>query len=193
MELGDAEALVRAIASRPARKPDPKALDALYASLPRMECKGKCWSCCGPAPASPVEKERIRKSGVDWADVTSVTSASGEEFGMACTALDVESRRCRAYEARPMVCRIWGLVEELACPWGCVPEGGHLDGLEGLRLMNLSFWYGGAPEGMEPAEWERRAAVPRLRERMLEIFAQGRPVLEDAEIVQATIRVRPGA
>lgn len=192
MELRDAESLVRTVASGLARQPNPEALDALYRSLPRMECKGKCASCCGPAPASPLEKERIRARDVDWVDVTSVSLPTGQVFDLACTALDQKSLRCRVYEDRPMVCRIWGLVEELACPWGCMPEGGYLDSTEGLRLMNLSLWYGGSSLGIEPSKWERLAANPRRRQRMLELLGKDRPVVEETRIIQPTISVRPG-
>lgn len=191
MELGDAEALVQAVAGGLAREPDPEALDALYRSLPQMNCKGKCASSCGPAPASPLEMDRIRRRGVAWVDWTSVRLPLGQEMAMACSALDTKSGRCRAYEDRPMVCRIWGLVEELACPWGCVPEGGFLDSVHGLRLMNLSLWYGGSRQGMEPDRWERLAAHPGRRARMLEFFGRARPVVEEPAFLQATIRVRP--
>ncbi len=108
----------------------------------------------------------------------------------ACTALNVRTRRCEAYGDRPMVCRIWGMVEELACPWGCRPEGGFIDSVQGLRLMNLSLWYGGSSHGMEPELWERRMSRPGVRELVLKSYAS-RPVVEDSKFLQATIRVRP--
>lgn len=191
MELDDAEALVRLVAGGLAREPDPAALEALYRSLPRMACKGKCSSSCGPVPASPLEMRRIRARGVQWVDWTAVNFPLGEEMAMACTALDVKTQRCRAYADRPMVCRIWGLVEELACPWGCRPEGGFLDSVQGMRLMNLSLWHGGSSQAIEPDRWERLMERPGVRERMLELFAPSRPVVEEPRFLQATIRVRP--
>ncbi|WP_329271761.1 YkgJ family cysteine cluster protein [Streptomyces sp. NBC_01451] len=190
MKLGDAEALVRLVAGGLARDPDPAALDALYESLPRLECQRKCGSACGPVPLSPLERNRIRASGVRWVDGRVITLSVGQRVGTTCTALDQEKMQCRAYEVRPMVCRIWGLVEELACPWGCMPEGGYLDTIEGLRLMNLSLWYGGDLNGMEPSKWERLAANPHRRRLAAEFLAQAKPVQEDARIIQTTIPVR---
>ncbi|MEU0220273.1 YkgJ family cysteine cluster protein [Streptomyces sp. NPDC006265] len=190
MEIGDAEALVRIVAGGLARKPDPAALDALYASLPRMECQRKCGSACGPVPLSPLERGRVRASGVRWVDGRVVTLALGQKAGTTCSALDQKNMQCRAYNARPMVCRLWGLVEEMACPWGCVPEGGHLDTIEGLRLMNLSLWYGGDSKGIEPAEWERLAANPQRRRLAAEFLGRSRPVQDEARIIQTSIPVR---
>jgi hypothetical protein len=190
MELGEAEALVRFVAGGLARQPDPKALDALYASLPRMECQRKCGSACGRVPLSPLEKDRIRASGVRWVDGRVITLSLGQKAATTCSALDQDKMQCRAYKARPMVCRLWGMAEEMACPWGCVPEGGHLDTIEVLRLMNLSLWYGGDPQGIEPAEWEKLAAHPERRRLAVEFLARSRPVREEPRILQATIPVR---
>ena len=29
---------------------------------------------------------------------------------------------CDAYAVRPAICRLWGVVKKMACPWGCQPE-----------------------------------------------------------------------
>ena len=29
---------------------------------------------------------------------------------------------CSVYDRRPAICRLWGLTEELRCPFGCEPE-----------------------------------------------------------------------
>lgn len=31
-------------------------------------------------------------------------------------------RRCAAYESRPMICRLWGMVKKMRCPFGCRPS-----------------------------------------------------------------------
>lgn len=38
-----------------------------------------------------------------------------------CPALDFVGR-CSVYEHRPMICRLWGLVEDMPCHYGCKPE-----------------------------------------------------------------------
>lgn len=91
-----------------------------------------------------------------------------------------------------MVCRIWGLIEALECPWGCRPEGGYLDNVEGLRLLNMALWYGGAAMALEPKMYARLTADPERRAALLAILERGRPVREQTVILQATIRRRPG-
>lgn len=38
-----------------------------------------------------------------------------------CPALG-DDGRCRGYEGRPALCRIWGMTKALRCPHGCVPS-----------------------------------------------------------------------
>lgn len=91
-----------------------------------------------------------------------------------------------------MVCRIWGLMEALACPWGCRPEGGFLDDIEGLRLLNSALWYGGAAVAIEPKLYAMLTADPERRAVLLEFLERSRPVQEETVILQATIKRRPG-
>jgi Fe-S-cluster containining protein len=53
-----------------------------------------------------VEKDSHRKLG---------TKRDG-----SCTML--KGGRCLGYEARPLVCRLFGVVPKMKCPWGCEPE-----------------------------------------------------------------------
>jgi hypothetical protein len=38
-----------------------KALDALYATLPRLDCQKKCSECCGPVTMTRLEAKRINQ------------------------------------------------------------------------------------------------------------------------------------
>jgi hypothetical protein len=38
----------------------------------------------------------------------------------ACPLL--KQGRCAAYALRPLICRAFGVVESMACPYGCAPE-----------------------------------------------------------------------
>lgn len=87
------------------------ALDGLYSELPRIECAGKCANSCGPVMMSRVEWQRVcRAGGERWAQADDLT----------CPYL--ENERCTVYEVRPMLCRLWGVVEGMPCIFGCVPE-----------------------------------------------------------------------
>jgi Fe-S-cluster containining protein len=87
-------------------------LEALYAALPKIECKKKCHEACGPIAMSRAEWRRIRESG------TPLTKTPD----LVCSALDRQTNLCTIYAIRPMICRLWGLVLKLACPFGCLPE-----------------------------------------------------------------------
>jgi hypothetical protein len=104
-------------------------LEALYAELPVIECRGKCWDSCGRLPLLRIEQRRIRdESGVDIPDGTK------SKVPAVCPALGIFNQ-CTVYDSRPLICRLWGLVDNLACNFGCVPEGGRLSVAEGYELL----------------------------------------------------------
>ena len=94
------------------RDPVVARLEALYASLPSIDCQMLCHPACGPIVMSGREHERLvrehgaRESGAD----------------LVCPYLERASGLCGAYQARPLICRLWGVVETMRCEWGCVPE-----------------------------------------------------------------------
>lgn len=85
---------------------------ALYADLPDLACQRLCHSACGPIVVPAREWERIAHA----------TGGTGEGDSLTCPHLDVEAGSCRAHALRPLICRLWGVVETMACPWGCVPD-----------------------------------------------------------------------
>ncbi|WBB94102.1 hypothetical protein [Verrucosispora sp. WMMC514] len=108
-------------------------MDQLYAELPEIDCKGLCHESCNAIVMTPLERGRIRERGVDISPLD-----------MPCPAL-TPLRRCSVRDIRPMICRLWGLVESMACPHGCVPEGGFLDETTARRLLDRSMVIGGRP------------------------------------------------
>jgi hypothetical protein len=109
---------------------------ALYARLPKMDCKGLCSACCGPIEMSLVERERLERAA---------GRPCTTDGRLTCSLLTVAGR-CSAYDERPMICRLWGLVETMPCPHGCRPEGGLLSAEDGFRLLGLTMEVGGQPE-----------------------------------------------
>ena len=142
-------------------------------------------------PATPLERQRISQRGQQWSDGVVISLPDGQSAASACPALDQKKLRCRVYEDRPTLCRLWGLLKSLECPWGCVPEGGHLDDVAGMRLWNLAQWYGGDPAGIEPERWETAAANPQYQQELARLLEENRPVREEPRFMQATLRVRP--
>ncbi|MEW1922186.1 YkgJ family cysteine cluster protein [Streptomyces sp. NPDC088360] len=185
-------ALLR-LANAPVRKPNVAALEALYRELPRLNCRGKCWSACGgEIPANPVEMARAREAGFDLAGGQLGRAHDGRSVATACRALDTRTRRCRIYKDRPMICRLWGTFEALACPWGCEPEGGLLGDVEAMRRMNLALWHGGSQDALEPGKFEQAVSIPAVLEALLAQVRSHRPVREEAVVIPATFQRRRG-
>lgn len=106
---------------------------ALWEMVPKIECKGLCSNSCGPIDMSDVERRLISEQGLEIPGMTCLT----------CPALDFAGR-CRVYDIRPMICRLWGVTETMKCPHGCVPEGGHMPDDEGHLLIAESLRIGGS-------------------------------------------------
>lgn len=114
------------------------ALQALYDSLPKIECQGRCWMSCGIIEMSPRERQRIKERGIRISTQQEALSRDREHF---CEAL-TDDRRCAVYEIRPMICRLWGIADGMPCPWGCKPER-VLSRIEAYTLIQQSVQAGG--------------------------------------------------
>ena len=88
-------------------------LDAIYAGLPKIECKGLCHaSCVSDISMSAAEMERIKnRVGYKPEAVYGTKCPMLSSFGM-----------CSIYKSRPLICRLWGVVENLRCPFGCMAD-----------------------------------------------------------------------
>jgi uncharacterized protein len=94
-----------------AREAKPsKELQAIWDKVPEMEdCQGKCQSSCGPIPVYTPERKLIE-------------GRTGRET--TCSMLTAAGV-CSVYGIRPLICRIWGTVEDhpdARCPHGCKPK-----------------------------------------------------------------------
>lgn len=78
-------------------------------TIPSMDCKEGCGSCCGYAPATTTEFNRImryvRANGIVPVDQ-----------GMTCPFH--QGGKCAVYEVRPLSCKLFGHVEGITCPHG---------------------------------------------------------------------------
>lgn len=104
-------------------------LQAIYAKLPRLKCRGKCSISCGPIGMSDAEEQRLAENGVR-VDIT-----HHRINGPATCNQLTDDRRCAIYEMRPLICRLWGMVEFMKCKHGCVPSGGFLTNTEARALL----------------------------------------------------------
>jgi Fe-S-cluster containining protein len=92
------------------------ALDALYAELPSIQCRGKCAEACGSIVTTDLEARRAHQAA--HRKPKTIPLADDHQ---RCVYLS-DTGRCTVYAVRPFVCRLYGLVKLLSCPWGCVPD-----------------------------------------------------------------------
>lgn len=101
-----------------------RVLREVYDHVPQVHCKGLCWRACAAIPVSQLELETMERAagrGLTRIDSGSdVAHAVLGEVDLRCPALLM--RRCSIYEARPLICRLFGVAEGLECPHGCVPD-----------------------------------------------------------------------
>ena len=69
---------------------------------------------------------------------------------MTCSML-APNGRCTVYSLRPLVCRMWGVVRAMPCPWGCEPERWLTD-REAMKLMAAAAELSGEDIGNLGAE-----------------------------------------
>ena len=93
---------------------------ALYARIPKIECRQKCQDFCGAivqlGAFTEAERPNIERA-MKAVDIVRAAGASP----LACSALD-RNGRCAIYAERPAICRLFGVVEGMTCPHGCEPE-----------------------------------------------------------------------
>lgn len=140
-----------------ARQEKRAAMDALYAELPTMKCRGLCFDHCGPIVLSAEEWQRIkeRKGNVQ----------AGPDH--VCPMLN-PAGRCTVYEIRPMICRLWGVVDSMRCPHGCKPEAGYLTVEEGFDFLARA-------EGISGGG--RHCVDPEVEVRLMRAFGRQLPVV----------------
>lgn len=82
-----------------------------YERIPSFTCKTGCTDCCGPVPFTSEE----------WALLTPEEQAQ-EPNGVTCQF--ASSAGCQIYDRRPLMCRLFGTVDEerMRCPNGCKPD-----------------------------------------------------------------------
>lgn len=99
-----------------------KKLQASYAKIPEIDCKGLCYKSCTIIPASKIEMKRARGrlGGKNpFISIDAKVTLNNEKIPV-CAAL--KDGRCSIYHARPSICRLYGVTEGLECGFGCIPK-----------------------------------------------------------------------
>lgn len=116
-------------------------LDELYACIPQpVGCTGECWDSCGPIGYSAAEGERMETAG------HRPPNAHEPRSQFMCTAL-TRQHTCRVYDARPAICRLWGVSEVMPCNHGDCHTPNPLTDAEAQALMARVQQIGGDPPG----------------------------------------------
>lgn len=167
-----------------------KALRELYASLPKIKCRGLCHKAC---------RTRIDMSLVERARIETVIGEElpewmSTEHGLSCPLLQPD-KRCGVYQIRPMVCRLWGLAvndSALSCHHGCEPER-RLTDVEVFDLQMRSYEIGGQPVGeFDVAEIRGMIDDPDLAPLLSRFLAGDWSVAPDIQAVIAKHQPAPG-
>lgn len=171
--------------TNPRRRVSPStALRALYNALPKIQCKGLCWDSCGPIRMSPWEHRQTAEAGVVIPPGRFIRDAEGRPHGTVCPALNEVTLRCEVYEARPMICRIWGLTEGLRCPHGCEPEGGFEEDMDTILALNFAGYYGGDPDAEDPVRVVEHYRAPGVAAALKKLLEGSRPVKDEATTIR---------
>lgn len=125
---------------------EAQTLDELYAIVPQpIDCTGECWDSCGPIGYSVEEGERMDAIG------RRPPNAHERRHRLMCSAL-TKDHKCSVYEARPMICRLWGVSETMPCPHGTPDKpcwtAFPLTPEESAALLGRAQEIGGTPEGV---------------------------------------------
>lgn len=140
-------------------------LDAIYAKIPDIGCKGMCQAACGPIDMTPLEHQRLREAGKPHPGM----------FGGGCRSCPLLSfnGQCSVYDIRPVVCRLWGVVESMPCPHGCRPEGGLMSDVEGFEIMALVREIGGNGSPEDTAIVREAVRNPQMLRQMQDFVKTG--------------------
>lgn len=133
-------------------------LDALYAELPSVACRGLCARACAAIPLTDLEVHRL----------TLTTHTKPRTVGENRCVYLTPANRCGAYAVRPLICRAFGVMRMLSCPYGCEPTR-WLDMVDYFRIAKAIERLGGGrvlrtgPDGLECLPGETYASIPTAR------------------------------
>lgn len=116
-------------------------LEDIYAQVPDARCKGLCEEACGPLPMTVEEGRRLRRAGhpIPHEEVAMVRLIESGSY--SCPAL--VDGRCSVYEIRPLICRLYGAIENMRCEHGCIPLTGLLTHEQASELISAVTVIGG--------------------------------------------------
>lgn len=100
-------------------------LQTIYNKVPAVQCKGKCTDECSLIPMTELEAGFIKELSIRPVEFDTFGGPPGHvtmvprDGKLSCPML--VRGRCSIYEARPMICRLFGVAQGISCPEGCKP------------------------------------------------------------------------
>ena len=91
----------------PMSLPEETTIKKLRKMIPSFQCKKGCTDCCGFTPWTKWE----------WEQIPDALKTKTNELKCPYAT----KNGCMVYEHRPIICRMFGTVEQMKCPHGCGP------------------------------------------------------------------------
>ncbi len=118
-------------------------LKKIHDMAPSILCKGKCQRACGPISEAvlPLELERVRTFLRDptfkFASADSIKGVKDGKVDCDTCPLLSPTGACSVHDVRPLICRLWGVVDDpfMRCPYGCA--GALMSNAEARHLWEL--------------------------------------------------------
>jgi Fe-S-cluster containining protein len=76
-----------------------------------------CIQCCANVPVNAKEMVAIRRAVRAMPQEQIDRLRAQKRKDGACPLADVENNRCTVYDARPWLCRMFGFMENMQCPY----------------------------------------------------------------------------
>ncbi|MEU1880329.1 YkgJ family cysteine cluster protein [Streptosporangium sp. NPDC020072] len=149
-------------------------LEALYAKVPPIACKGLCSDSCTVIDLGPVEQRRMRQRGFRIPRLQDALDERADR-GYTCPALTSDGQ-CGAYDVRPMICRVYYADNDRPCPHGCRPLAGkYLTYAESRQLLDAALKLGTAERPIPLEVVGAWLQDPETRDRLREYGVRQHP------------------
>lgn len=149
-----------------------QALQILYSQIPPIACQGLCTDCCGPMGMSHLEYVRVQRA------------TPRKLFAQRQPCPLLRQGRCTVYAVRPLICRLWGVAENMPCPWGCRPtrylsidEADVL--MRQVEALSQVLFPGHGPKTMHPPEIIEQVQEQGATAVAWAVLATARGILEE--------------
>src|SRR5258708_6196795 len=87
---------------------DLNRIKGIYNEIPAIKCKGLCVEACGP----------IGMTKVEW-DILVDKTGKRPAVDNHGNCIYLKDGKCSVYENRPLICRLFGTVEDMKCGFDC--------------------------------------------------------------------------